>query len=105
MGTTSDPWEYDPHSLWTGTQKLSNFSNKQSFVRKFDKQLPRTTFGSIYSKRGEASAQDPLMPSVDEKEQMRVRHCASEAGHRSKGTVKSLVSFKKNGPAPPGSNS
>mmetsp|Transcript_2708 Transcript_2708/g.3716 ORF Transcript_2708/g.3716 Transcript_2708/m.3716 type:complete len:140 (-) Transcript_2708:718-1137(-) len=32
VGTTSDPWEYDPNSLWHATQKLSNFSNKQSFV-------------------------------------------------------------------------
>ena len=56
VGNTADPWEYDPNSVWHATTRCSTFSNKQSFVRTFDKQMPRTTFGSIYHKRGEASA-------------------------------------------------
>ena len=35
------------------------------------------------------------MPSELEKESMRVRQCASEAGHRKAQTVKSLQSFSK----------
>ena len=52
IGTTSDPWDYDYENIWKGQQRLSTFHNRQSFVRTFDKQQPRTKYGSIYKREG-----------------------------------------------------
>lgn len=37
VGTTSDPWDYDPESVWRAQLRTSTFKNHQSLVRPFDK--------------------------------------------------------------------
>ena len=42
MGTSSDPWDYDVNKIWHGHRRQSTYKNRQSLVRDFDKQIPRT---------------------------------------------------------------
>ena len=107
IGTMSDPWDYDPESVKRGHERLSTHLNHQSLVRPFDKQMPRTKYGSIYTKLVNEANADPIMPNDEEKETIRVRGCASEARHqrisqsRNHGReqpIKSLSSFKRRKP-------
>ena len=42
MGTSSDPWDYDANNIWHGHKRQSTYKNRQSLVRNFDRQIPRT---------------------------------------------------------------
>ena len=86
MGTCSDPWDYDPESVFNGQKKLSTYRNHLSLVRPFDKQMPRTNYGSIYKRHaGIDKFADPLVPTAVEQQNMRIR-CASEARQHSSAT-------------------
>ena len=95
IGNSSDPWNYDPEVVYKAQTRLSTFKNQQSLVRPFAKQLPRTKYGSIYGKHlDEDHYADPLMPTMEERESMRIRSCTSELGQRNSDHVNTLKSFK-----------
>jgi len=75
----SDPCEYDPDRLLSATMKLSTFKNNESYMIPFAKQVPRTMFGSIYDMKKAESYQEPLVPTSEQTEQIRMRQSASES--------------------------